>query len=110
MKKICKLNDIDDGNARGFDIEVDNESLAVVCVRLGQQVFAYKNSCPHTGINLEWLPDQFLDDMKQYFVCSTHGAMFELESGYCITGPCQGESLTPLKVKIEAGDILCGIG
>ena len=109
MKKICKLSDIDDGTAQGFDIELEKGTFAIVCARFGKRVFAYKNSCPHTGVNLEWLPNQFLDDTKQYFVCSTHGAMFEIENGYCITGPCQGDSLTPLVVKIEEGDIFCGI-
>lgn len=109
MEKICKLTEIDDGDARGFDITLENESVAIICFRQGQQVFAYKNSCPHTGVNLEWLPDKFLDDSRKYFVCSTHGALFQLEDGYCVTGPCHGESLTPLVVSVEAGELLCGI-
>jgi len=107
MKKICQLTDIEDGDARGFDINFDNESLNIVCVRQGQRVFAYKNSCPHTGVNLEWLPDKFLDDSLQYLVCSTHGALFQLEDGYCVAGPCHGESLTSLTVSVKAGDVLC---
>jgi len=109
LKKICNLSDIDDGDARGFDVVLNNESFAIVCVRQGQQVFAYQNSCPHTGVNLEWLPDQFLDDTQQYFVCSTHGALFQVEDGYCVSGPCHGESLTSIAVSVEAGEIMCGI-
>ena len=109
MQKLCKLTDIGDGDARGFDIALGEESLAIVCVRQGENVFAYKNSCPHTGINLEWLPDQFLDNERQYFVCSTHGALFEIDTGYCVSGPCHGDSLISLNAKVEAGDILCSI-
>jgi len=107
MKTLCKLIDIEDGEARGFDIELNTKPFSIVCVRQGQQVKAYKNSCPHTGVNLEWLPDQFLDDTRQYLVCSTHGALFQIEDGHCVAGPCQGDYLTALPVSVDAGDIVC---
>jgi len=109
MKKICKLSDITDGDARGFEVVLDSDSVDIVCVRQGQQIFSYKNSCPHTGINLEWLPDKFLDDTQQYFVCSTHGALFQIEDGYCVAGPCQGDKLTSVLTKIEAGEVWCDL-
>jgi len=109
FQKICKLDDIVDGTARGFDIIISEESFSIICVRQGQHVFAYKNSCPHTGINLEWQPDQFLDDTQQFIVCSTHGALFQLEDGYCVSGPCAGDSLSVYPVKQEQGDIFIDV-
>lgn len=99
LQKICKLNDIDDGYARGFDVMSKQQLMSIICVRQGQQVFAYKNSCPHTGVNLEWIADQFLDDTQQYLVCSTHGALFQVEDGLCVSGPCHGESLQKLSIE-----------
>ena len=34
-------------------------------------------------------------------LCATHGALFRIEDGHCLSGPCVGESLTPLPVSIE---------
>jgi len=109
MQQLCELDHIEEGDARGFEITIASETVAVVCIRQGQKVFAYRNRCPHTGINLEWLPDQFLDDTRQYVVCSTHGAMFQVEDGHCVTGPCAGDSLDAVPVKIEKGVVLCDI-
>ncbi len=105
LQKLCRLEDIDDGNARGFDVLVDGKSQSVIVVRQAQQVFVYKNNCPHTGINLEWMPDEFLDDTGQYLVCSTHGAMFQVDDGYCVAGPCAGDALQALPIRQEQGNI-----
>ena len=105
LQKICRLDDILDGHARGFEVLVDKEVISIICVRQAQQIFAYKNICPHTGINLEWLADQFLDDSGQYLVCSTHGALFQIEDGHCVAGPCAGDALQGVTVKLEQGDV-----
>lgn len=62
-------------------------------VRKKGQFYIYRNSCPHTGINLEWVPDQFLDITGELIQCSTHGALFSIKKGLCIRGPCVGMSL-----------------
>lgn len=113
LQKLCKLEDVDDGQARGFELEIADQTLQIVCVRQADKLYTYKNSCPHTGVNLEWLPDQFLDDTQQYLVCSTHGALFQIEDGHCVAGPCAGESLQDIPTVqragvycIEAGELL----
>ena len=62
---------------------------------------AYLNRCPHTGAPLNWLPDQFLDHGQKHIICSLHGALFRADDGFCIAGPCQGQSLTPVPVKVK---------
>jgi len=109
LQKICKLDDIDDGDARGFEIMSDQQLIPIICVRQGQQVFVYKNSCPHTGVNLEWIADQFLDDTQQYLVCSTHGALFQVESGLCVSGPCQGDSLQQFSAQQQQQEIFIDV-
>jgi len=39
---------------------------------------------------LDWQPGEFFDIAGVYLVCSTHGAIFEPNSGLCVAGPCRG--------------------
>lgn len=97
--RLCAFAELDDPGARGFSLKRSGRSLELVLVRRGGEVFAYANSCPHTGINLEWQPDEFLSLDRGFIQCATHGALFRLEDGYCVRGPCAGESLQPIAVE-----------
>lgn len=98
---ICSLKDIPDGMARGFCIEHDEEKIDFFIVRKNDQVYGYINRCPHTGVNLNWQPDQFLDLAGYQIQCSTHGAIFRIRDGHCTYGPCAGRDLTPVELVIE---------
>ena len=98
---LCHLDEIENPGAKAFDLN----DQAIFVVRQGEQVWAYVNNCPHRGIRLEWQPDQFLDYEKQYIQCSTHGALFTLESGKCIVGPCNGKSLQQIECRVVEGEI-----
>ena len=91
---LCALNDIPDQKARGFTLETEGNKLEFFIVRKGDQVYGYINRCPHTGVNLDWQPDQFLDLTGYQIQCSTHGALFRIRDGLCVYGPCQGQHLT----------------
>lgn len=67
---------------------------------------AYLNQCPHLGIELNWMPGRFMDADNLFIQCSTHGALFKPGTGECIAGPCQGDALTPLEVRVTNGIIL----
>jgi nitrite reductase/ring-hydroxylating ferredoxin subunit len=36
--------------------------------------------------------------------------LFRVEDGYCIDGPCTGDSLTPLALEIDAGGQVVLVG
>jgi nitrite reductase/ring-hydroxylating ferredoxin subunit len=74
-------------------------------IRRGESVVAWRNSCPHRGIRLEWQPNQFLDYEKQFIQCATHGALFGIDDGICIAGPCPGEQLEALPVEVRDGEV-----
>ena len=97
-KTLCHFNDIPESSAKGFDLEDENTAFAV---KKDGQLFIYKNSCPHLGIELEWIEDQFLDSDAALIQCSTHGALFIIENGKCVSGPCQGEALTAIPFTID---------
>lgn len=66
--------------------------------------YAYRNQCPHTGLNLNWQKHRFFDHELQFLLCATHGALFEPESGLCVHGPCVNQSLPRLVLhQSEAG-------
>ena len=95
---LCRFDELDDPGARGFSLPLSSETLELVVVRREGAVFAYRNRCPHTGVNLEWREDHFLDLSGCFIQCATHGALFKPEDGYCVRGPCAGQRLTPLKL------------
>jgi nitrite reductase/ring-hydroxylating ferredoxin subunit len=107
---ICELNDIQSQRAKGFDLAILDEAgeqinFPVVIVRWGKQVFGYTNSCPHHGTRLDWEREAFLDPSGLRLMCGKHGALFELGTGRCSSGPCKGESLSPLNLEVIDGDI-----
>ena len=97
MSELCGLSELNEGQAREFEVEV--RSLFVI--QKDGQIFAYLNDCPHAGWPLNIQPDQFLDADGQYLQCSNHMALFEIETGQCVAGPCAGDCLTKVAVEIE---------
>ena len=69
------------------------------------RIAAWADRCPHRGIALEWLPDQFLDHSGSLIQCATHGALFLIESGECVAGPCAGQMLQTLACQEQDGSI-----
>ena len=74
-------------------------------IRCNGEVHAYVNECPHVGTELDWQPGEFFDIAGLYLVCSTHGALFEPGTGYCVAGPCRGASLRPLAIREHDGQV-----
>lgn len=101
MHRLCDLEAIPDGDAIG----VEAPGGEIVLVRQGRDVWAYRNVCPHLGIELNFMPDVFLDMEKRYIQCANHSALFQIEDGACIWGPCQGESLAAVPVTVQDGAV-----
>lgn len=98
---LCALNDLSDPGSKGFTLA----GVQLFAVRQHQQVFVYHNRCPHRGIPLEWVADQFLDHSGRLIQCASHGALFLPESGMCVAGPCSGERLIPIACKVQSGQV-----
>ena len=99
MFKICMTEDIAVLDARSF--ELDNGDIIFITQRDGA-FYAYQNLCPHLQVELEFLENQFLDRDQEFIECSTHGALFLVESGECISGPCQGQSLEKVEITVHS--------
>jgi nitrite reductase/ring-hydroxylating ferredoxin subunit len=101
MQFLCAAAELSEGQSRGFTL-IDNKLLAV---RRDAQVYVYVNRCPHRGVPLEWQPDQFLDHSQSLIQCATHGALFLIESGECVAGPCSGQALKALQCREDSTGI-----
>ena len=82
-QKLCGLDELENFQSKGFNIGEQQ----LFAVRQNQQVFVYHNRCPHLGIQLEWLPDKFLDIDGELIQCSTHGALFTIDEGLAVLDP-----------------------
>lgn len=105
MRRLCALDEIPDGGSRGFG-PAEGGFTGLFAVRQGGVVRVYVNSCPHIGVPLDWAPHRFLSTDGTRIVCGTHGAEFAIESGQCLRGPCIGDHLEAVPVRIEDGSVL----
>ena len=101
-KRLCSLEDIPEGGSKGFEVNVDGETVQLFVVRKSGAIFGYLNDCPHIGTPLNWKNTRFLTMDGSQIVCATHGALFRIEDGYCTAGPCIGMNLKRVKVDCVA--------
>lgn len=92
---LCQRSDIPDAGSKEFALG----ALQLFAVKKRGRVFVYRNRCPHVGLPLNWLPDQFLDFNRELIQCASHGALFRVDNGQCVAGPCVGKSLTAIEFR-----------
>ena len=104
---ICESTALAEG-ASGVRFALDPEGGEEkgFVVRFNGRACAYVNRCPHLGTELDWQPGEFFEESGLYLVCSTHGAIFEPRTGFCVAGPCRGASLEPLQVRETNGQVV----
>jgi nitrite reductase/ring-hydroxylating ferredoxin subunit len=102
---LCRLEDIPDGGSDGFHTGTSDGRLLYMVIRQGEEAFVYKNACPHTSMPLDFKPGRFLTKDGALIQCSTHGAKFRITDGICVSGPCQGDRLKPVKTEIRDGHL-----
>jgi nitrite reductase/ring-hydroxylating ferredoxin subunit len=93
------------GKGVRFTLQSEGGEERGFAVRHSGRVCAFVNRCPHLGTELDWQPGEFFDLAGVYLQCSTHGAIFVPDTGYCVAGPCRGASLEPLQVREQGGEV-----
>ncbi|MCI0732695.1 MAG: Rieske 2Fe-2S domain-containing protein [Methylococcaceae bacterium] len=101
MKLICALDDLNEVDCLEFVLFEKNTETKGFVVKVRNRIVAYKNQCPHAGVPLNWQENKFLDLVGSYIQCTLHGALFQIENGRCIWGPCKGQSLKPIATWVE---------
>ena len=112
---ICASDEIERGGARAFNlsrIDVSGESrpYPIVVIRTHDNAYVgYVNACPHDGVWLNIGSGDFFTQDRAFLKCGRHGATFEIDTGLCIDGPCNGRNLQPIALAVVDGEVcLCG--
>ena len=103
---LCRLADIGDPGAKSLYFEQWPAMFNGFVVRRGEQVWGYVDRCPHAGRPLAPIEDRYLTREKDLILCAAHGALFRIEDGYCIAGPCVEGKLTAWPVAVIGADIV----
>lgn len=100
---LCTLDMLADPGARNVVLQIDDAFFHGFLVRTGEQVRGYVDRCPHQGLPLAQKLDAYLTPDGSLISCAWHGALFRIEDGVCVGGPCSGARLTPWPVSVENG-------
>jgi nitrite reductase/ring-hydroxylating ferredoxin subunit len=107
---VCRESELGSCGVHGFTLGAGDWPLRGFVVRAGAQLRGYVNRCPHAGHPLNLLPDRFLTPDGALLLCSSHGALFEKLTGFCVAGPCAGRSLTPVALEVRSGFVMVADG
>lgn len=93
-------------NAKTLVVPSPTLGREVVLIKFEDQIRAYLNDCPHQNVPLNEAFKIDVNPFEKTMKCSVHEAWFTIEDGECITGPCLGDHLTPVAVRLdETGNI-----
>lgn len=103
---ICEFSELEEANPKAFELALeDDNTLNLIAYTFEGTIKAYLNYCPHLGIQLNWQPDDFLSLEGTHIQCATHGALFQLNNGDCVAGPCRGDNLTKLNIERKGDQV-----
>lgn len=98
---LCHIDELPQSGARGFDPRGAGRDTLFV-VRKGPLLRAWRNACPHIdGAPMAWKKDAYLSADGSSIMCYAHGATFDIATGVCLRGPCEGRALTPIPLVVE---------
>ena len=103
---ICAATElVNGGKGHRFSIEEDGETTPAFVIRFKDQVHGYVNRCSHQAFELDWNPGEYFDLDNRFLMCSTHGALFNPETGQCVYGRCNGAGLKKLDIREVDGKV-----
>ena len=105
---VARIGDLAPGSVKKFWLICRNYRIDAFLVNDGGNFHAYVNRCRHMPTPLDFVRDDFLSDDGRFLRCYTHGALYEFATGRCVDGPCKGESLYRLPLRVERQQVLVG--
>jgi nitrite reductase/ring-hydroxylating ferredoxin subunit len=74
----------------------------LLLLRSGQEVTAYVNRCAHFGVPLAARQEHLIYTAHASITCNVHYAKYRWSDGLCTAGDCEGESLLPIPLEMDA--------
>ena len=105
---IAKVGDLAPGAVKKFWLICQKYRLDGFLINDQGSFHAYVNRCRHMPTALDFVRDEFISEDGRFLRCYTHGALYEFATGLCIDGPCKGESLYRLPVRVDRDEVLVG--
>lgn len=103
---ICAADAVaEGGKGVRFAVKAGDDDATGFVVRYDGKPHAYLNRCAHVPIELDWAEGEFFESSGLYLMCSTHGAIYVPDSGFCAGGPCKGGRLRPIEVHEHDGKL-----
>src|SRR5262245_32269345 len=102
-RKLSDLATLADGRATVIDEPGAKLEETILLVRRGDAVAGFVNCCPHMGFALDWKAERIGLDGGTHVRCIHHNAIFRVADDVCVSGPCPGDSLTPVELEIVDG-------
>lgn len=78
------------------------QEQSFIALKHTNTLYIYRNQCPHQNKQLG--TEHCLDETASLIECQYHAAQFLPQNGRCISGPCQGLSLTAFTLKKQLSD------
>ncbi len=94
-----------ESHALAFTLTLDGVSRQAFVVRAGGALHAYVDSCRHQSRTLDVGGGVVVE--AGLIPCRHHGAMYRVEDGVCVSGPCAGAALTRLALERREGRWWC---
>ena len=105
---VAKVGDLAPGSVKKFWLICQKYRLDGFVINDRGSFHAYVNRCRHMPTPLDFVRDEFVSDDGRFLRCYTHGALYEFATGLCVDGPCKGESLYRLPVRVDRDDVVVG--
>ncbi|QIC69499.1 Rieske (2Fe-2S) protein [Acinetobacter indicus] len=101
---LCQIAELEDVATKKVAHPLQ-KNLDLVLIKNQQDYYAYHNICPHFSVQLDNAKGQFFTYNQRWIMCAHHSAMFEIETGLCVDGPCKSRQLTAEPIVLENGGI-----
>jgi nitrite reductase/ring-hydroxylating ferredoxin subunit len=106
---VATVGDLVPGATRKFLLPTAGEPTEAFLVNVDGALHAWVNRCRHVEITMDWVEGRFLDESGRYVVCATHGALYEPDTGKCVSGPPFGRFLIRVPLRVDGDQVVASV-
>lgn len=102
---VCDSEQLVEGDYRKVEIMYAGIPATALVFRFRGHCLAYRNLCVHMPKGLDCEQDMIFDAGGQRLRCSMHGIVYDPVTGASLSTMCEGETLTAIRLREDAGGI-----